>query len=138
VSKNGQWTEIGPEILKWKKGILAKALVRGRNEEIGSVPGSHSPTALHNPIKILLVTQSGTPPADYALVQLHDKKDEREFKIEDNHRSGRDVMSVAFNRVGDHSFQVELMQGAGEYGFVAPTSNVPNGALIYTFRILEQ
>lgn len=134
-----QWAEVPSESMTFKKGRFMGAIKRG--EITGSIPGVQSPNAYRSPVRFLIVTPTGSAISDFALVVLHGKKDEREFKIDASRKSGKDLLPFSRSKTADNNYQVDFTQGAGEYGFLAP-GNDTEGATsqygkVYTFRVLQ-
>lgn len=138
--KGDQWVPLISEVVNWKKGsVLHKIPKFGKGKSTGVIPGAHSPNSYRTPVKFVVVTETGLPIGEYVLTHLHDRHDDREFEIDASRTSGRDLLPFAPNKTSERVFQVDVTQGPGEYGFLAPATDSgesPYGKM-YTFRILE-
>jgi hypothetical protein len=137
-NKGDQPVELLSEIVAWKKGnVLHKIpkLGAGKGKISGVIPGAHSPNSYRNPLKFLVVIPPGESINDYVLVLLHTKREDREFEIEALRTGGRDMLPFSPNKTTDHAFQVDVTQGAGEYGFLTPGIAGSQYGKMYTFRV---
>jgi hypothetical protein len=140
TKQNGQWVELMPEMVNWKKaGAIRKFTVDlGKGEMVGVVPGRSSPNALHVPVSFLICTPEGVDVNRYLLVLLHEKKDEREMKVVASEARG--IVPFSPRKVGERNYEVDFTQGAGDYGFLPPATNIAQGGMplssrMYTFRV---
>ena len=140
--RGDQWVELLSEVVNWKKGNMLHKIPKfgvGKGKITGAIPGAHSPNSYRNPLKFLVVTPVGVPINEYLLARLHDKHEDREFEIDASRTGGRDMLPFSPGKITDRLFQVDVTQGAGEYGFLMPATDGADSQYgkMYTFRVLE-
>lgn len=146
-SSSGGWSPLPLESVTWKGAELKSKLKRFTgglvNEQLtGEVPGKHSATSLRSPASFYLRLPSGATIADYLLVHLHEKGDDRDFKMAFGGNKSSDEVEFRTSKLPDGRFEIDCSQGTGEYGFLrhsdVPTSQdqLPSGHVL-TFRIAD-
>ncbi|BDC51725.1 hypothetical protein F183_A40400 [Bryobacterales bacterium F-183] len=152
--KNGEWTEVLPEVVNWKTGGTIKSLASAgvvKKDVNGNINGPTSRNTVKGPLEFLIVSTEGTSITEYQLIRLRLNKDYREFRTVTggimNQQSGamRDLVPFEGKKLAPRQFEVVLPAtlGAGEYGFLAPGAMGSSGnsaaqiGKMYTFRIIE-
>jgi hypothetical protein len=144
---NGGWSPLPSESVTWKGTELKSKLMKFTgglvNEQLtGEVPGKHSPTSLHSPASFYLRVPSGGSIADYLLVHLHAKGDDRDFKMGFGGNKSSDEVGFRTSKLADGRFEVDFSQGSGDYAFIRrkdiPTSqnDLPSGRVM-TFQVVN-
>ena len=144
---SGGWSPLPPESVTWKGTELKSKLKRFTgglvNEQLtGEVPGQHSPTSLHSPTSFYLRLPSGGSIADYMLVHMHAKGDDRDFKMGFGGDKSSDEVGFRTSKLADGRFEIDFSQGSGDYGFLRrkdiPTSQkeLPSGRVL-TFQVVN-
>lgn len=141
------WVQLHPESVNWKHQGLMHNLTKDsggllHGEMTGEVAGTHSPATMHSPASFLIHTKQGAMLGDYLLVHLHEKHDNREFKVALGGTSSADSVEFRTAKINDNTYEIDFTQGAGEYAFftrsIVPTGNQsPQSGEVLTFRILE-
>jgi hypothetical protein len=156
LRKDGEWTEVPPEIVNWKTGGTLKSLSTAgivKKDLNGNIDGPSSRTSVKTPLEILIVTAEGVAAAEYQFLRLRVNKDYREFRSVTggimNQRSGamRDLIPFESKKLTSRNFvlTVPASVGAGEYGFLPPgaagtsTTNAVSSQYgkMYTFHVVE-
>jgi hypothetical protein len=150
--KDGAWVELFPEVVNWRTGGVLKSVATVgviKGDMNGRLTGSSSRNTMKPPLDFLLITADGVAITEYQLLHLRPQKEGREFRTVTGgvfHVSGgstRDVIPFEGKRVGPHAFTISLTTiNHGEYGFLAPTSDMSNKAVsslgkMFTFRVME-
>jgi hypothetical protein len=141
------WVQLRPESVNWRHEGLMHNLTKDtggllHGELTGEVVGTHSPATMHSPASFLLRTTQGAMLQDYLLVHMHEKHDNRDFKVALSGASSGDAVDFRTARITENAYEVDFTQGAGEYAFMT-RSVVPSGGdsshsgQVLTFRILE-
>jgi hypothetical protein len=145
--KQDQWVEVAPEIVYWKTaGALKMVATAGiRHGDVnGHVPGPASHTSFAAPPKFLIVAPEGVAMAEYRLLRLRRKKEDREFRMVTggllHSESGEfhDMLTFDGKKVAGRTYEVSFpaTAGPGEYGLLPPGSTNGSGK-IYSFRVVE-
>jgi hypothetical protein len=146
--KNGSsWVQLRPESAVWHHEGLMHNLSKDtggllHGELTGEVAGTHSPATMHSPASFLIRTTQGAMLDDYLLVHLHEKHDNRDFKVALGGTNSADSVDFRTAKIADQVYEIDFTQGAGEYAFLTK-SVIPTGkdsshdAQVLTFRILE-
>lgn len=141
------WVQLRPESATWHHEGLTHTLKKGtvglvHAEVTGEVAGTHSPATMHSPASFLIRTAKGAMLEDYLLVHLHEKHDNRNFKVAPGGRNSKDAVDFRAAKIADEVYEIDFTQGTGEYAFLIK-SIVPEGngnshdAPILSFRIIE-
>jgi hypothetical protein len=146
--KNGSsWVQLRPESATWHHEGLMHNLSKDsggllHGELTGEVAGTHSPATMHSPASFLIRTTQGAMLQDYLLVHLHEKHDNRNFKVALGGERSADSVDFRAAKIADQVYEIDFTQGAGEYAFFT-RSVIPAGkdsshdGQVLTFRILE-
>jgi hypothetical protein len=154
AKKDGNWTEVLPEVVNWKTGGSIKNLASAgvvKKDINGNVNGPNSRNTIKSPLEFMIVAAEGVAITEYQLLRLRTNKNYREFRTVTggimNQQSGamRDMVPFEGTRTAPRTFAVTLPGnlGAGEYGFLAPGAMGSSGnsasqiGKMYTFRIIE-
>lgn len=111
-------------------------------EVTGEVAGTHSPVTMHSPASFMIRTKKGAMLEDYLLLHLHEKHDNRNFKVAMGGKNSKDAVDFRAAKVADELYEIDFTQGTGEYAFVIK-SIVPVGddnsrdGPVLSFRIIE-
>jgi hypothetical protein len=149
--KNGQWTEMLPEVVNWKTGGVLKTIGTAgivKGDVNGHIPGPHSRNSLVSPVEVFIYTPEGVAITEYQLLRLREHHNAREFRTVTGgvlHVSGgatRDVVPFEGTKIANRMYKVLLPNlGAGEYGFLPPgaftSANSASIGKMYTFRLME-
>lgn len=149
--RNGELTEVPPEVVNWQTGGVLKhtvsmGIVKG--DKNGKVMRSKSPTQTANPLEFLIKTLEGTSVEEYQLLRLHEKSNRREFRSVTGgilHVSGgaqRDEVAFETEKIGGRTWRV-LMRAlpSGEYGFLPPgvdSASISASGKMYTFGVTAE
>jgi hypothetical protein len=146
--RNGSnWVQLRSESATWHHEGLMHTLKKGTgglvNAEVtGEVAGTHSPVTMHSPASFLIRTKKGAMLEDYLLVHLHEKHDNRNFKVAMGGKNSKDAVDFRAAKVADEVYEIDFTQGTGEYAFLI-RSTVPRGnnnsrdGPVLSFRITE-
>lgn len=154
AKKDGNWTEVLPEVVNWKTGGSIKNLASAgvvKKDVNGNVNGPNSRNTVKSPLEFMIVAAEGVAITEYQLLRLRTNKNYREFRTVTggimNQQSGamRDMVPFEGTRTAPRTFAVTLPAnlGAGEYGFLSPGAMGSSGnsasqiGKMYTFRIIE-
>ena len=150
--KGEQWEEILPEVVNWKTGGVLKTVATVgvvKGDVNGRLNGPGSRNSVRAPLEFAIYAPEGVAITEYQLLRLRPHSDGREFRTVTGgvlHVSGgatRDLVPFDGKKVASRTFLVTLPNmGAGEYGFLAPGSEVSTHASaqmgkMYTFHLLE-
>lgn len=140
------WIQLRPESATWHHEGFVHDLNKGgliHAEISGQVAGTHSPITMHSPASFLICTTKGAMLQDYLLVHLHEKNDNRNFKVAPGGKDSKDAVDFRSAKIGDEIYEIDFTQGTGEYAFFT-RSIIPGGkndssheAQVLTFRIIE-
>jgi len=140
------WTQLRPESATWHHEGFVHDLNKGgliHAEISGQVAGTHSPITMHSPASFLIRTMKGAMLQDYLLVHLHEKNDNRNFKVAPGGKGSKDAVDFRSAKIGDEIYEIDFTQGTGEYAFFT-RSIIPGGkndssreGQVLTFRIIE-
>jgi hypothetical protein len=150
--KDGAWVELFPEVVNWRTGGVLKSvatvgIVKG--DLNGRLHGPSSRNTMKPPLEFLIITAEGVSITEYQLLHLRPQKEGREFRTVTGgvfHAAGgstRDLIPFEGKRVGPRAFTITLTTvGHGEYGFLAPSSDMSTKALsslgkMFSFRVME-
>lgn len=141
------WTPLRPESATWHHEGLMHDLSKGSGgllhaELTGEVAGTHSPITMHSPASFLIHTAKGALLQDYLLVHLHEKHDNRNFKVALGGTNSKDAVDFRAAKISDQVYEIDFTQGTGDYAFftrsVIPVDkNSARDGQLLTFRILE-
>jgi hypothetical protein len=147
--KEGNWTEMGVEVVNFKTGGALKHLSTAgivKEDLNGHVGGYHSRLVLPNPAEFLLYVPEGTSPGEYQLIHFRTSSDSREFRSLTGgvaHTSGgaaRDTLDFNPKKIAPRLYSITLSNeiGKGEFGFLPPVDTstgktVNSSGKIYTF-----
>lgn len=141
------WVQLRPESAVWRHEGLMHNLSKDtggllHGELTGEVAGTHSPATMHSPASFVIRTTQGAMLEDYLLVHLHEKHDNRDFKVALGGTNSADSVDFRPAKIADQVYEIDFTQGAGEYAFLTK-SVIPTGkdsahdSQVLTFRILE-
>lgn len=142
--KQGVYTEIEPEVAKFRMGMLKMMATGGmlKTNVKGRVDGTRSATSVVAPLEFVIVLPDGVGLAEYQLLHLIEKASYREFRtttggiLQGSSGMSRDAIKFDGRKIAPRTFAVTLPAGlqAGEYGFLPPrgvpsptVSNRPEG-----------
>jgi len=139
------WIQLRPEAASWHHEGFVHDLNKGgliHAEISGQIAGTHSPITMHSPASFLIRTANGAMLQDYLLVHLHEKNDNRNFKVALGGKTSKDSVDFRPAKIGDQVYEIDFTQGTGEYAFltrsIIPTGkNGTNDGQVLTFRITE-
>ena len=144
--RNGTgWMQLRPESATWHHEGLVRDLNKGgllHAEISAQIAGNHSPITMHSPASFLIHTAKGAMLQDYLLVHLHEKNDNRNFKVAPGGMNSKDAVDFRPAKVGEEMYEIDFTQGTGEYAFLT-RSIIPagksgsNDGQVLTFRIIE-
>lgn len=144
--RNGaSWIQLRPEAASWHHEGFVHDLNKGgliHAEISGQVAGTHSPITMRSPASFLIRTANGAMLQDYLLVHLHEKNDNRNFKVALGGKKSKDGVDFQPAKIADQVYEIDFTQGTGEYAFftrsIIPTGkNGTNDGQVLTFRIIE-
>lgn len=139
------WIQLRAESATWHHEGLVHDLNKGgliHAEISGQIAGTHSPITMHSPASFLIHTAAGAMLQDYLLVHLHEKNDNRNFKVAMGGKASKDAVDFRTAKIGDEVYEIDFTQGTGEYAFLT-RSVIPGGkkgerdGQVLTFRIIE-
>ena len=139
------WIQLRTESTTWHHEGLVHDLNKGgllHAEISGQIAGNHSPITMHSPASFLIRTENGSMLQDYLLVHLHEKDDNRNFKVAPGGKNSKDAVEFRPAKIGDEVYEIDFTQGTGEYAFFT-RSIIPGGkndardGQVLTFRIIE-
>jgi hypothetical protein len=150
--KDGNWTELGAEVVNFKTGGALKhigtaGIVKG--DLNGYVSGFHSHQPLPIPAEFILYVPEGRSPGEYQLLRFRINSDSREFRSLTGgvaHTKGgqvRDMVDFTSKKIAPRVYSITIGNdvGKGEYGFLPPQDgggkNIESSGKIYTFSIAE-
>jgi hypothetical protein len=147
--KDGNWTEMGVEVVNFKTGGALKHIstVGIVKEDLnGHVGGYHSRLMLPTPAEFLLYVPEGTSPGEYQLIHFRTSSDSREFRAltggvaHASSGAARDTMDFTPKKIAPRLYAITLSNeiGKGEFGFLPPVDTstgktVSSTGKIYTF-----
>lgn len=140
------WIQLRTESATWHHEGLVHDLNKGgliHAEISGQIAGTHSPITMHSPASFLIHTAKGAALQDYMLVHLHEKNDNRNFKVAPGGKASKDAVDFRPAKISDEVYEIDFTQGTGEYAFftrsVIPGSknDARDAAQVLTFRIIE-
>lgn len=153
AKKQGQWTEVLPEVVNWKTGGVLKSIGSAgivKGDVNGHLVGPSSRNSLASPLEFLIIAPEGVAITEYQLLRLRKNADNREFRMATGgvmHVSSgatRDVVPFEGKKLSKGVFSVVLPAnlGAGEYGFLPPgavgaANAAGSSGKIYSFRVME-
>ena len=145
--RNGQLTQMDPEIVGWKTGGVMKqyaTLGIDRGHINGKVMKPRSSFQLSCPMEFLIRTPEGTSATEYQLLRLYEKGDRREFRALTGgvyHASEAQRAAIVFTpeKVSSRTWRIRLNYlDRGEYGFLPPgvsASSIAASGKIYAFGV---
>jgi hypothetical protein len=150
--KDGNWTELGAEVVNFKTGGALKhigtaGIVKG--DLNGYVSGFHSHQPLPLPAELILYVPEGRSPGEYQLLRFRVNSDSREFRSMTGgvaHTKGgaeRDTVEFTSKKIAPRVYAITLggEVGKGEYGFLPPVEgsgkNIESSGKIYTFSFAQ-
>lgn len=149
VQVGNQLTPLPVEVVNFKTaGTLGMAFSYGLHKAKlqGTVPGDKSSMQLNLPATVVLRCPDGTAPTEYQLIELTQKKDNREFTDAKVGVTGASAgvdsqaLTLNFQKIGHDTYKA-TMTGLkeGEYGFLSPgtvvsTTSVSTGKM-YSFGV---
>lgn len=139
------WIQLRTESATWHHEGLVHDLNKGgliHAEISGQIAGNHSPITMHSPASFLIRTTNGAMLQDYLLVHLHEKNDNRNFKVAPGGKGSKDAVEFRPAKIGDEIYEIDFTQGTGEYAFFTRSiipggKNDPRDGQVLTFRIIE-
>jgi hypothetical protein len=145
--EGANWTQLRPESAIWHHEGLMHDLSKGsggllHGEITGEIAGTHSPITMHSPASFLIHTTKGAMLQDYLLVHLHEKHDNRDFKVSLGGANSRDAVDFRAAKIADQVYEIDFTQGTGDYAFftrsvIPADKNSPDDGQVLTFRIIE-
>lgn len=145
--EGANWNQLRPESAAWYHEGLMHDLSKGsggllHGELTAEIAGTHSPVTMHSPVSFLIHTANGAMLQDYLLIHLHEKHDNRNFKVALGGSGSKDAVDFRAAKVSDDLYEISFTQGTGDYAFlirsVVPANNKgPHQGQVLTFRILE-
>lgn len=140
------WNQLRPEAATWHHEGLVHDLNKGgllHAEMSAQVAGTHSPITMHSPASFLIRTGKSAMLQDYLLVHLHEKNDNRNFKVAPSGKSSKDAVDFRPAKIGDDVYEINFTQGTGEYAFftrstIPSDKNNAHDGQVLTFRIIEE
>lgn len=148
-NKDGNWTEMGVEVVNFKTGGALKHIssVGIVKEDLnGHVGGFHSRLMLPNPAEFLLYVPEGTSPGEYQLIHFRSNSDSREFRsltggvAHASSGAARDTVDFNPKKIAPRLYSITVSNeiGKGEFGFLPPVDisagkSVNSSGKIYTF-----
>jgi hypothetical protein len=146
--RNGQLTQMEPEIVGWKTGgVIKQAATLGLDKQHinGKIMNPRSSVQLSSPLEFFIKTPEGTSATEYQLLRLYEKDNRREFRALTGgvvHASGgAERTSIAFTpeKVSSRTWRIRLNGlERGEYGFLPPgvaASSIAASGKIYAFGV---
>ena len=146
--RNGQLTQLEPEIVGWQTGGVLKqyaTLGFDRQHINGKIMKARSSEQLSSPIEFFIKTPEGTSATEYQLLRLYEKGNRREFRALTGgvyHASGgaeRTAVSFTPEKVSGRIWRIRLNGlERGEYGFLPPgvsASSIAASGKIYAFGV---
>jgi len=150
--KSGAWTAIPPEIVTAKYGGFEMNPLHpketGSRSTNGHVAATKAQTAATLPIMLAVYVPEGRTIADYRLLRLTIKSNERIFPITsgtattDNDELDKNAVGFSSEKIAPRVYQIMLSAhlGRGEYGMLPPKPrNASEGSnwKIYSFSVSE-
>jgi hypothetical protein len=150
--KSNAWTAIQPDIVVAKYGGFEVNPLHpkdtGSRSTIGHVTGLKSATAATLPIMIAVYVPEGRTIADYRLLRLTIKSNERIFPITsgtattDNDELDKNAVGFSSEKIAPRVYQIMLSAhlGKGEYGMLPPKprdASEGSNWKIYSFSVSE-
>jgi hypothetical protein len=150
--KSSAWTAIPPEIVVAKHGGFEMNPLHpkdtGSRSTIGHVTAARAQTAATLPTMIAVYVPAGRTIADYRLLRLQVKSNERVFPITsgtatmDNDELDKNAVGFSSEKIAPRVYQIMLSAhlGKGEYGMLPPKPRNPsegNTWKIYCLRVSE-
>ena len=151
-NKRGVYTQIEPEVAKFRMGMLKMMATGGmlKTNVSGRVDGARSATSAVAPLEFVIVLPDGVGLAEYQLLHLVEKSSYREFRttsggiLQGSSGVSRDSIKFDGNKIAPRTYAVTLPAGqqAGEYGFLPPrgklkSNSVESTGRIYAFHIAD-
>ena len=152
MDKSSAWTAIPSEIVVAKHGGFEMNPLHpkdtGSRSMIGHVTATKAPTAATLPTMIAVYVPEGRTIADYRLLRLQVKSNERVFPITsgtatmDNDELDKNAVGFSSEKIAPRVYQIMLSAhlGKGEYGMLPPkprNSAEGNTWKIYCLRVSE-
>lgn len=145
VRQGSAWVALPQESTGYRSDNVFKSLGKvsvgkGKGDVTGEIAGLHSSASTHSPAIFLIRMAPGLATSDYAIVHLHPKHDNREFRIAADSLASHDEITFRTLQTSGSSVQIEVSQGAGDYAFVNRNSQPSNSGedrqtFLYTFQI---
>lgn len=150
--KRGVYTEIEPEVVKFRMGMLKMMATGGflKTNVNGRVDGARSATSVVAPLEFVIVLPDGVGLAGYQLLHLIEKSSYREVRtttggiLQGSSGVSRDAIKFDGKKIAPRTYAVTLPAGlqAGEYGFLPPrgtmeSNSVESTGRIYALRITD-
>ena len=151
-NKQGQWEEVGPELVRYRDGGALKSLVTNnivKKDENGVVTGPKSKLSVSPGTEMMILAPANTDAVEYVILRFRDKSDRREFRVKTGNvfhsetGTDRDALDIPIHKVSQHLFAFTVPRDLtkGEYGVLAPgqaaTPGISHAGKIYTFSITE-
>ena len=151
-NKQGQWEELGPELVRYRDGGALKSLATNniiKKDENGVVSGPKSKERITPGTEMLILAPANTDGIEYAILRFRTKSDRREFRVKTGNvfhsetGTDRDALDIPIHKVSQHiyGFTVPPDLQKGEYGVLAPGQagmpGISHAGKIYTFSIPE-
>jgi hypothetical protein len=150
--KLGVYTEIEPEVAKFRMGMLKMMTTGGllKTNVNGRVDGALSATSAVASLEFVIVLPDGVGLAEFQLLHLIKKSNYREFStttgglLQSSNGVSRDAIKFDGIKIAPRTYAVTLPTGlqAGEYGFLPPrgtleSNSVESTGRIYAFHITD-
>jgi len=150
--KRGAYTEIEPEVAKFRMGMLKMMTTGGflKTNVNGRIDGSRSATSVVAPFEFVIVLPDGVGLAEYQFLHLIEKSSYREVRtttggiLQGSSGVSRDAIKFDGKKIAPRTYAVTLPAGlqAGEYGFLPPrgtmeSNSVESTGRIYAFHITD-
>ncbi len=151
-NRQGQWEEVGPELVRYRDGGALKSLATNniiKKDENGVVTGPKSKLQISPGTEILILAPANTDGIEYVILRFRPKSDRREFRVKTGNvfhsetGTDRDALDLPIHKVSQriYGFTVPRDLQKGEYGVLAPgqaaTPGISHAGKIYTFSIPE-
>jgi hypothetical protein len=148
----GAYTEIEPEVAKFRMGMLKMMTTGGllKTNVNGHVDGAHSASSVVAPLEFVIVLPNDVALAEYQLLHLIEKVSYREVRIttggllQSSSGVSPDAIKFVGKQIAPRTYAVGLPAGlqAGEYGFLPPrgtleANSVESTGRIYAFHITD-
>lgn len=148
----GQWEQVGPELVHYRDGGALKSLVTNniiKKDLNGVVNGPKSKLVVSLGTEMMILAPNLTDAVEYVILRFRPKSDRREFRVRAGNvfhsetGTDRDAVEIPMHKVSARLFAFTIPHdlAKGEYGVLAPGSAGMGGVSyadkIYTFSISE-